>query len=265
MTLHDRDAIRHRLEDSVFAGQDLSKQLPRYRFPVDEMMPTDAYQVVHDELILDGNSRQNLATFCQTWEEPEVHAPDGPVHRQEHDRQGRVPPDRRAGAPLRAHARRPVELAGLEEHHRRLRDRLVRGVHARRHGRQVALARQARGRGQAHRQAQHGLRPGAGGVAQVRQVLGHRDARDPDVAGQLLHDARGRARARRREHHLRRADPRGHLHRCLRAGEGDRRGARPAPGGHRARHRPAHRRRERWVPGAVLRARTWSGTSGSHA
>ena len=74
MTLHDRDAIRHRLEDSVFAGQDLSKQLPRYRFPVDEMMPTDAYQVVHDELILDGNSRQNLATFCQTWEEPEVHA-----------------------------------------------------------------------------------------------------------------------------------------------------------------------------------------------
>jgi glutamate decarboxylase len=28
---------------------------------------------VHDELLLDGNSRQNLATFCQTWEEPEVH------------------------------------------------------------------------------------------------------------------------------------------------------------------------------------------------
>jgi glutamate decarboxylase len=29
--------------------------------------------VVHDELMLDGNSRQNLATFCQTWAEPEVH------------------------------------------------------------------------------------------------------------------------------------------------------------------------------------------------
>ena len=26
-----------------------------------------------DELYLDGNARQNLATFCQTWEEPEVH------------------------------------------------------------------------------------------------------------------------------------------------------------------------------------------------
>jgi glutamate decarboxylase len=74
MTLHARDSIRHRLEDSVFAGQDLTKQLPRYRFPGEEMLPSDAYQVVHDELMLDGNSRQNLATFCQTWEEPQVHA-----------------------------------------------------------------------------------------------------------------------------------------------------------------------------------------------
>jgi glutamate decarboxylase len=31
-------------------------------------------QVVTDELMLDGNARQNLATFCQTWEEPEIHA-----------------------------------------------------------------------------------------------------------------------------------------------------------------------------------------------
>jgi len=25
------------------------------------------YNLVHDELLLDGNSRQNLATFCTTW------------------------------------------------------------------------------------------------------------------------------------------------------------------------------------------------------
>jgi glutamate decarboxylase len=31
------------------------------------------FQVVADELLLDGNARQNLATFCQTWEEPQVH------------------------------------------------------------------------------------------------------------------------------------------------------------------------------------------------
>ncbi|MBQ1080054.1 glutamate decarboxylase [Nocardiopsis sp. B62] len=32
-----------------------------------------AYQLVHDELMLDGVSRMNLATFCTTWVEPEVH------------------------------------------------------------------------------------------------------------------------------------------------------------------------------------------------
>jgi glutamate decarboxylase len=73
MTLHDRNSIREQLDDSVFAGQDLSKAMPKYRFPTDEIRAEDAFQVVSDELMLDGNSRQNLATFCQTWEEPEVH------------------------------------------------------------------------------------------------------------------------------------------------------------------------------------------------
>jgi glutamate decarboxylase len=74
MTLHDRESIRDQLLDSVFAGQDLSKAMPKYKFPPKESAPDDAFQVVHDELMLDGNSRQNLATFCQTWEEPQVHA-----------------------------------------------------------------------------------------------------------------------------------------------------------------------------------------------
>ena len=37
------------------------------------MLPGEAFQAISDELLLDGNARQNLATFCQTWEEPEVH------------------------------------------------------------------------------------------------------------------------------------------------------------------------------------------------
>jgi len=74
MTLHDRDSIRHEMEDSVFAGQDLASALPKYRFPNNEIAADHAYQVVADELMLDGNARQNLATFCQTWEEPQVTA-----------------------------------------------------------------------------------------------------------------------------------------------------------------------------------------------
>ncbi len=73
MALHERDDVRERLDDVVFAGRDLAQELPRFRFPSSEMAPEHAFQVVHDELMLDGNSRQNLATFCQTWEEPQVH------------------------------------------------------------------------------------------------------------------------------------------------------------------------------------------------
>ena len=73
MPLHSRDAVRPALDESVYASGDLRKAAPKYRFPDAEWRSDDAFAVVADELMLDGNSRQNLATFCQTWEEPEVH------------------------------------------------------------------------------------------------------------------------------------------------------------------------------------------------
>ena len=36
------------------------------------MPPDVAYQLVHDELMLDGNARLNLATFVTTWMEPQA-------------------------------------------------------------------------------------------------------------------------------------------------------------------------------------------------
>ena len=74
MPLHHRQTVREELLDCVYAGPDLAQEVPKYRFPESQMRPEDAYQLVSDELMLDGNARQNLATFCQTWEEPEVHA-----------------------------------------------------------------------------------------------------------------------------------------------------------------------------------------------
>jgi glutamate decarboxylase len=71
MALHHREFVRDQLEHCVFPGQDLEKGIPKYTFPSDEIAPNDAFQVVRDELMLDGNARQNLATFCQTWEEPQ--------------------------------------------------------------------------------------------------------------------------------------------------------------------------------------------------
>ena len=45
---------------------------PRHRLPDSPMAPMAAYQLVHDELMLDGNSRLNLATFVTTWMEPQA-------------------------------------------------------------------------------------------------------------------------------------------------------------------------------------------------
>src|SRR5579884_2470730 len=47
-------------------------RVPRYDLPAGELEPETAYQVVHDELMLDGNARQNLATFVSTWAEPQA-------------------------------------------------------------------------------------------------------------------------------------------------------------------------------------------------
>jgi glutamate decarboxylase len=58
--------------DEIFASEDLACALPKKHFPRHERDPGRIYQAVRDELLLDGNSRQNLATFCQTWIEPEV-------------------------------------------------------------------------------------------------------------------------------------------------------------------------------------------------
>ena len=58
---------------TVSAANFPSLPLPKKQFPARQMDPDVAYQLVHDELLLDGNSRQNLATFCQTWVEPQVH------------------------------------------------------------------------------------------------------------------------------------------------------------------------------------------------
>jgi len=70
--LHHRSSVRASLDDDVFASNDLSVRMPKYRMNDEEHEAQHVRQVVVDELMLDGNSRQNLATFCQTWAEPEV-------------------------------------------------------------------------------------------------------------------------------------------------------------------------------------------------
>jgi glutamate decarboxylase len=46
--------------------------VPKERLPDTGLDPHAAYQTVHDELLLDGRSRLNLATFVTTWMEPQA-------------------------------------------------------------------------------------------------------------------------------------------------------------------------------------------------
>jgi glutamate decarboxylase len=47
-------------------------RIPRDAYPAGSLPPDVAYQIVHDELMLDGNARMNLATFVTTWMEPQA-------------------------------------------------------------------------------------------------------------------------------------------------------------------------------------------------
>ncbi|BDB40667.1 glutamate decarboxylase [Mycobacterium kiyosense] len=46
--------------------------VPALRLPEESMDPEAAYRFIHDELMLDGSSRLNLATFVTTWMDPEA-------------------------------------------------------------------------------------------------------------------------------------------------------------------------------------------------
>ncbi|MEX0386538.1 glutamate decarboxylase [Spiribacter onubensis] len=59
--------------DELYASHTLSLALEKSSFPDSAANPRAVSAAIRDELLLDGNSRQNLATFCQTWEEPEIH------------------------------------------------------------------------------------------------------------------------------------------------------------------------------------------------
>ena len=49
-------------------------RIPKDELPAGETPPDIAYQIIHDELMLDGNARLNLATFVTTWMEPQAEA-----------------------------------------------------------------------------------------------------------------------------------------------------------------------------------------------
>ncbi|KAG5531912.1 hypothetical protein RHGRI_026499 [Rhododendron griersonianum] len=56
---------------STFASRYVRSSLPRFKMPDNSIPKEAAYQIINDELMLDGNPRLNLASFVTTWMEPE--------------------------------------------------------------------------------------------------------------------------------------------------------------------------------------------------
>ena len=74
MSLH-REVAAHEDDRAAVAVNPLfaqPEQVPKHRLPDASMTPDLAYQIVHDELMLDGNARLNVATFVSTWMEPQA-------------------------------------------------------------------------------------------------------------------------------------------------------------------------------------------------
>ncbi|MGV0808153.1 glutamate decarboxylase [Mycolicibacterium setense] len=56
----------------AYTGRLAMAPVPSLRLPDEAMDPQAAYRFIHDELMLDGSSRLNLATFVTTWMDPEA-------------------------------------------------------------------------------------------------------------------------------------------------------------------------------------------------
>ncbi len=56
----------------IFGSGASDRDIPKYKLGADPIEPRIAYQLIKDELLDEGAARQNLATFCQTYMEPEA-------------------------------------------------------------------------------------------------------------------------------------------------------------------------------------------------
>ncbi len=239
-------------DDEVFTSE--AARVPSHRLPAGEMRGEVAYQIVHDELMLDGNARLNLATFVTTYMDPHADKlmaetfDKNMIDKDEYPQTAAIEmrcvnmlsrlfnspePDKATGCSTTGSSEAAM-LGGLALK------------------RQLAAA--AQGRGQARRQAQprhRHQRPGV--LGQVRQLLGRGDAPRADGGRPLPPLSGGSGQALRREHHRRGRGDGVDVRRQLRGRQEDVGAARRSAAAHRTRHPDPRGRRVRRLHRAVPR------------
>ena len=179
MALHKVDKGRSDLLADVYGSTDLGIDMPKYKMPQHEHDPRHAYAVVHDELMLDGNSRQNLSTFCQTWVDDQMQKlmaesiDKNMIDKDEYPQSAAIEdrcvhiladlwnsPDAAQTMGCSTTGSSEAAMLGGMALKWKWREKM-------------------RKLGKPHRQAKYGHRPGAGVLAQVRTLLGCGATRDP--------------------------------------------------------------------------------------
>ena len=68
----NKNEKEHTTNTTTYGSRYFCESVPRYEMPEEGMPARAAYQIIHDELNLDGNPALNLASFVTTWMEPEA-------------------------------------------------------------------------------------------------------------------------------------------------------------------------------------------------
>ncbi|HEY7891411.1 MAG TPA: glutamate decarboxylase [Solirubrobacteraceae bacterium] len=70
--MHELELTSEETHAPTYAGRSFSAEIPKYRLAAHGISADAAYQLVHDELNLDGNPALNLASFVTSWMEPQA-------------------------------------------------------------------------------------------------------------------------------------------------------------------------------------------------
>ena len=72
MAMRNNDSETDRYHSFTYAERWETEPIPSETIPENQLDPRAAYQIIHDELNMDGNPALNLASFVTTWMEPEA-------------------------------------------------------------------------------------------------------------------------------------------------------------------------------------------------
>ncbi len=141
MALTEQGAVSHRSSSMSAADETFTRELPTRKLPSKGIGGELAHELITSELLLDGQARLNLATFVTTWM-PTLGAE---LMAQTADKNMIDKDEYPQTAAIESHCVNMLaDLWGSPEHEDAtgtLHHRLERGVHARRDGAEVALAR----------------------------------------------------------------------------------------------------------------------------